>query len=672
VALTLFEIAGIIVIALSVQQEKRRTFTCKRRKFGVKVGVQCVSFQRHWVLAFGHRFFFCLASRAAVFCGTVRVGANLQCSTPRLHRDHADTAYTSGPVSTAKSPFFITETEVIYYSLVVAMCNSKRSTQFIRYAGHMTFLLVLLSFLVRFPSMSSLPQTLLCSQFHRLVFSCSRCPQFWAQSSTWESTEWTPSTFVKSFRPCPSVSVLHLQDRYLNYMIAPIPPKQITIEKGRVYETDEWMNTPSSILSAIPRRLHLQSDHPIAITRKLIESRFPDYTYHNEHFPVVSVAQNFDSLGFPPDHIGRSRTDTYYLNKETVLRTHTSAHQADTFRQDQSAGWLISADVYRRDAIDRSHYPVFHQMEGARTWDRDSLKEGKTLAQTIWDDVEKIPKHDIKVEDPNPTFHEERNPLQTSHSAEEVEAIAAHLKRSLEDVVVAIFSAARTAAAAAASNAGEPPLEPTPLKVRWVEAYFPFTTPSWELEVEWQGDWLEVLGCGIVKQDLLNNSGVPNRLGWAFGIGLERIAMLLYNIPDIRLFWSQDPRFLDQFDEKSPIQRYLPFSKYPACIKDVSFWLATSSSAAGGHGHNDNAATRLGASGFHENDVMELAREVGGDVVEDVRLVDEFVHPKTGRRSMCYRINYRALDRTLTNKEMNELHSRFRTQLVQKLGVELR
>lgn len=430
------------------------------------------------------------------------------------------------------------------------------------------------------------------------------------------------------------------------------------------------MNTPSTILSAIPRRLHLQQDHPLAITRQLIESRFPGYKYHNNLFPVVSVQQNFDSLGFPADHVGRSRTDTYYINAETVLRTHTSAHQADTFRANESAGYLISADVYRRDAIDRSHYPVFHQMEGAYTWDKNAVQEGKTLEETIWEDVAKIPQHSIAVSDPNPTYHTERNPLQSGHSAEEVEAMAAHLKRSLEDVVVAIFNAARDAASStgeknAASEASEP------LKVRWVEAYFPFTSPSWELEVFWQGDWLEVLGCGIVQQSILNNSGVSNRLGWAFGLGLERIAMLLYSIPDIRLFWSTDSRFLSQFSASAPIQRFVPFSKYPACIKDVSFWVPVKSergmSAAGGLSKNASTPTE-----FHENDVMEIARDVCGDLVEDVRLVDEFVHPKTGRKSMCYRTNYRSLERTLTNDETNELHDKFRSQLVEKLGVELR
>jgi len=424
------------------------------------------------------------------------------------------------------------------------------------------------------------------------------------------------------------------------------------------------MNTPASILSAIPKRLHLQPDHPLSITRQLIESRFTGYKYHNELFPVVSVKQNFDVLEFPPDHPGRSRTDTYYINKETVLRTHTSAHQADIFHANESSGYLISADVYRRDAVDRSHYPVFHQMEGAKSWDRNCLGSYSTLAEQIWADVTKIPSHTIKVEDLNPTIHPERNPLQLNyHSVEEVEAMATHLKRSLEDVVVTIFTAARAAAAAAKETAA---LTREPLRVRWVEAYFPFTSPSWELEVLWQGDWLEILGCGIVKQSILNNAGVSSRSGWAFGLGLERIAMLLFSIPDIRLFWSSDRRFLSQFSAARPIQLFVPFSRHPACFKDVSFWICSTSSGAGGQ------AAHASTWDFHENDVMELARDVAGDLVEDLRLVDEFVHPRTGRKSLCYRINYRSLERTLTNEETNELHEKFRQQLVEKLGVELR
>lgn len=386
------------------------------------------------------------------------------------------------------------------------------------------------------------------------------------------------------------------------------------------------------------------------------------YKYHNDFYPVVSTHQNFDSLGFPADHPGRSKTDTYYVNKETVLRTHTSAHQADVFRRNESEGFLISADVYRRDAIDRSHYPIFHQMEGARMWDRTKVPNGD-IAAAVWKDIENLPVHSMEVEDPNPSTHPERNPLQTEHSAEEAEAIAAHLKRSLELVVVEIFSRAKSAAMAA-----NPDFVDEPLKVRWVEAYFPFTSPSWELEIFWQGDWLEVLGCGVVKQDIMTKAGVPSQLGWAFGIGLERIAMLLFEIPDIRLFWSKDERFLGQFRGLSAnlggLKRFVPFSKHPACYKDIAFWLRSSSSAGGGDKAN--------AHDFHENDIMEIVRDIGGDVIEDVTKFDEFTHPTTGRKSLTYRINYRSLERTLTNKEANNYHNAVGQALVDKFGIELR
>ncbi|KAH2551626.1 hypothetical protein KXW97_007234 [Aspergillus fumigatus] len=451
----------------------------------------------------------------------------------------------------------------------------------------------------------------------------------------------------------------------------PSPPQSLTIE-GQTYRTDQWTNTPDTILSHVGRRLYLDENHPLAITRKLIESQFPGPVYGNysEKNPVVSVAQNFDVLGFAPDHPGRSRTDTYYINDKTVLRTHTSAHQQAYFQQinrneatrPEEVGYTVVADVYRRDAIDRSHYPVFHQMEGAMLWKRpstDPLKHAAHTAAAIMEDVNRIPAHGVPVEDPNPTIHLERNPLQAEHhAAEEVEAVAAHLKRSLERMVVKIFSEAREATAAA-----DPTAQAEPLKVRWVEAYFPFTSPSWELEVFWQGDWLEILGCGVIKQDLLINSDVPDRIGWAFGLGLERIAMLLFNIPDIRLFWSRDERFLSQF-KAGQITRFEPFSKHPACYKDVAFWLPSAAVSGG--------SAAGGAVPIHENDIMEIVRGVAGDLVEDVRLIDEFTHPKTGRKSMCYRINYRSLERTLTNEETNGLHEKLREKLVSQLGVELR
>jgi phenylalanyl-tRNA synthetase alpha chain len=419
------------------------------------------------------------------------------------------------------------------------------------------------------------------------------------------------------------------------------------------------------------------------MTRKLIESRFPGFQHHNDLPGVVTVGQNFDSLGFTPDHPGRSRTDTYYINKDTLLRTHTSAHEVDVFRANTSDGYSISADVYRRDAVDRSHYPIFHQMEGAMTWDRNAFSSRSDLTDKFMADLEELPKHDLVVEDPNPPFHPSRNPLQTQfHTPEEAQAIAAHLKRSLEDMVVTIFTTADKALTASGQATQSETDEP--LKVRWVEAFFPHTSPSWELEVWWRGDWLEVLGCGVIEQPLLNRADVSSRVGWAFGIGLERIAMLLFGIPDIRLFWSKDQRFLGQFDENKPIGRFQPFSKYPAAPRDVAFWLpnterpvvvdtpASSSSAPSPAGGQRTSPATSSTPTFHENDLMELVRNAAGDSVEDVRLIDNFKHPKTGRQSLCYRVTYRSLEKTLTNEEANALHEQIRRELVEKFGVELR
>lgn len=387
---------------------------------------------------------------------------------------------------------------------------------------------------------------------------------------------------------------------------------------------DAWTNVTPAILGLLERKLHLNADHPIGILRNAIESTLPKSTYarYNNLSPIVTTLQNFDSLGFPSDHPGRSRTDTYYMNRSTVLRTHTSAHQVDLFRSCPTDGFLVSADVYRRDEIDRSHYPAFHQTEGARTWH----KEG--LVHAIQSELASI-RNNIHASDPAPPFSA-TNPRQDAHSLEECALIGAHLKRTVESIVCAVF-----------------PTHGKGLQVRWVEAYFPFTSPSWELEVWWEGTWLELLGCGVVKQELIPQA---DRFGWAFGMGLERLAMVLFGIPDIRLFWSTDARFLGQF-QRGTISQFKAYSRFPPCYKDIAFWKSPH---------------------FHVNDLMEVVRSVGGDLVEDVRLMDEFVHPQSGKSSLCFRINYRSMDRSLDNESVNVLQEAVRAALVDRLGVTLR
>lgn len=189
------------------------------------------------------------------------------------------------------------------------------------------------------------------------------------------------------------------------------------------------------------------------------------------------------------------------------------------------------------------------------------------------------------------------------------------------------------------------------VEMRWREDYFPFTTPSFELDIFFNGDWMEVLGCGVIHDLVMANAQKPALTGWAFGVGLERLAMVLFGIPDIRLFWSQDERFTSQF-KAGKISKFQPYSKYPFCYKDVSFWLPQ--------------------SGLHPNDVYELIRGIAGDLVERVELFDQFENKKTGRTSHAYRVTYRHMDRSLTNEEVDAIQESVREQLASKLQVTLR
>jgi phenylalanyl-tRNA synthetase alpha chain len=251
--------------------------------------------------------------------------------------------------------------------------------------------------------------------------------------------------------------------------------------------------------------------------------------------------------------------------------------------------------------------------------------------------------------------------------------ILAHLQRTLEGLAKHLFGPS--------------------IPMRWVGAYFPFTDPSLELEIWFEGEWMEVLGCGVIHPEILRNAGrVPPPStapdgggdadaavsGWAFGLGLERWAMILFGIPDIRLFWSQDERFLSQF-KSGDIVPFRPYSKYPPVYKDLSFWLPQSRTppAYGEKAPSVHRDIRGGSdsgtmSAWHANDMYEAIRAAGGDLIEQVQLLDEFVHPKTNRISHCYRITWRSMDRNLTNEEIDELQVQVRERVSEELGVELR
>jgi len=231
--------------------------------------------------------------------------------------------------------------------------------------------------------------------------------------------------------------------------------------------------------------------HPLTRARRRIESLFRSAGFSVEDGPEVEDDwHNFEALNIPANHPARAMHDTFYFPDGRLLRTHTSPVQVRAMlREKPPLRMIMPGRVYRCDS-DMTHTPMFHQLEGL------VVDEGVSLA---------------------------------------------HLKSVLHEFVELFFERR--------------------LGIRFRPSYFPFTEPSAEVDIECvfcsgQGcrvckgtGWLEIAGCGMVHPNVLRNVGIdPQRYtGYAFGMGFERLAMLRYNVNDIRLYFENDLRFLRQF-----------------------------------------------------------------------------------------------------------------------------
>ena len=455
---------------------------------------------------------------------------------------------------------------------------------------------------------------------------------------------------------------------------AAAPPKYITDDVGN--------NVTPYIENLVGRGLHRAEAHPLGIIKAKIEEYFqgldgPAFEIVDDLDPLVQAQACFDDLLIPKDHPGRLPSDTYYVSRpggrevsastDVLLRTHTSAHQSQLLRDGKEA-FLCTGDVYRRDEIDASHFPAFHQMEGVKLFPPADV--GGAMTREEW------------LASPG------------------CELIAKDLKKTLEGLCDHLFGDCEKRwideCAAGVARANAALLRPichtsfATTSTTTASRYFPFTEPSFELEIYYNGDWMEVLGCGVIHSGVLENVGLSDRHGWAFGLGLERLAMVLFSIPDvcaqfgrhsaqllrattrrarairrgppahvrvhtspssqIRLFWTDDTRFSKQF-KPGQLTTFKPYSKYPPCFKDIAFWIP---------------------DGFEPNDFFELGRAVAGELVEKVDLIDEFTNPKKAKTSHCYRITYRSMDRSLTDDEVNKMQEDLRERAANELAVELR
>ncbi len=225
--------------------------------------------------------------------------------------------------------------------------------------------------------------------------------------------------------------------------------------------------------------------HPVTHTLQRISDIFSRLGYDIATGPEVEDDYyNFESLNFPPHHPARAMHDTFYFGDGRLLRTHTSPVQIRAMKSQGAPIRIISPGKVFRSDSDQTHTPMFHQVEG--------LLVGETVSM-------------------------------------------ADLKGVLQTFVNAFFE--------------------TSLEMRFRPSYFPFTEPSAEVDIAWDlGDgtepgWLEILGCGMVHPRVLQACGVDSEkyLGYAFGMGVERLAMLRYGVTDLRQFFENDVRFLRQF-----------------------------------------------------------------------------------------------------------------------------
>lgn len=353
-------------------------------------------------------------------------------------------------------------------------------------------------------------------------------------------------------------------------------------------------NITPSIENKIGRSLYKIAEHPLCIVKEKVFEYFDDLARIEIDTPYVPIEDNFDRLRVPVDHPSRRPTDTYYKDENTCLRTHMTCYLHPLGRStsgESALRYITCGDVYRKDAIDATHYPVFHQMDAFYIVD-----DGVDVKQHLRDRLTGLVKH-LFGNKAEYHFLEDRD-----HP----------------------------------------------------DVYFPFTVDSLEVSVSLKDEngkvqELEILGAGTVHPEIMASLGLPNKKAWAFGLGVERLAMVMFDIPDIRLFWSTDKRFLGQFTP-GKITKFVPYSKYEMCYKDISFYLSDK---------------------FSYNDLCSIARdEDENNTIESIVLFDEF--ERKGRKSQCYRITYRSMDGTLRNADVNKIQKGIRERIASELGVEIR
>jgi phenylalanyl-tRNA synthetase alpha chain len=308
---------------------------------------------------------------------------------------------------------------------------------------------------------------------------------------------------------------------------------------------------------------------------------------------IVPIDILFDLFNMPPEHPARSKSDTYYVDDTHVLRTHDTVFWYY---------YLNDPEIKKRIANKETLGAICY----GKVYRKDEIDSRHMNVFHQFGGWYIGPDGDAKITPDD-------------------------LKNSLSEIAKSIFG----------KN----------VNFRFYDHNFPYTDPSFEMEAEINGQWIEMLGSGMVRKTVFSNLGLEGYHGWAFGFGLERLAIASMSLPDIRLLWSEDERVKKQLKLG---QKFVEVSKFPPIVRDISFIVDKS---------------------FVPNNYFDLVRDIAGDMVEQVELLDKYENEsKFGKDkiSYTYRVVYRSPERTLKSEEIDPLQNRLYEQTKTQFNADLR
>ena len=362
-----------------------------------------------------------------------------------------------------------------------------------------------------------------------------------------------------------------------------------------------FSNITQSIRDKIPRKLHNQLNHPIEIIKRHIYAYFCSNQMKDRGY-IFETFDNFDPIVTIEDN----------FDKLLIPKNHPARQKTDTYYVDEMHVLRTHTSAHQNELLAKGH---------------------KTFLVT--GDVYRKDEVDARH---YPVFHQME---MLTILPDTVSDPVKELHSFISGLVTYLFPSCN---------------------YRFGEDYFPFTDPSFEVEVEYPQlvshdnehttkRWLEILGCGVVQPKILENNGIMNKKAIAFGIGLERLVMIFCKIPDIRYLWSTHPKFLNQFSS-GKLVTFTPYSELPSVERDISFFIdkkqliiseeSESKNESKSESKNDESKSEKDKCPrwIDENDFFDIVRQCADDYMQEVKLVDAFYNKKKDKYSRTYRCTY--------------------------------